>query len=131
MKSIFRMIHVGLCNSFMHWRNSSTNHDSAAFLIMFGSTMYIWAVATVLLFIVDVPVPTAGKVSYLLPVLSFFAALIISYITFKRPYNYRRTLKRYREMSRISKFTINALSLVYVFFSPAFYISFALAVSGK
>jgi hypothetical protein len=125
------MIHVGLCNSVMHWRNSSTNHDSAAFLIMFGSTMYIWAIATVLLFVIDVRIPIAGKVSYLLPASSFFAALIISHLTFKRPYNYRRTLKRYREMSRISKYTINTLSLFYVFFSPAFYIIFALAVSGK
>jgi hypothetical protein len=128
---IFRMIHIGLCNSVMHWRYSSTNHDNAAFLIVFGSTSYLWGVATLMLFAIDFQVPTTGKFSYILPVLSFFGATLISYITFKNPLNYLHALRRYKSMTRIGKYAINALSLIYVLLSPAFYLMLALVTSGK
>ena len=125
------MIHIGLCNSVMHWRYNSTNHDNAAFLIVFGSTFYLWGVTTLLMFAINVQVPTTGKLSYILPVFSFFGATLISYITFNNPLSYLHALRRYKSMTRIGKYAINALSLIYVFLSPAFYLMLALVVSGK
>lgn len=124
---ILRTIHIGLCNSVMHWKSSSKNHEKAAFLVMFGTTFYLWSILTIVLFKAGIQAPYAGNFKYSLPILSIVLASVFNHYSFKDLKGYRYTLKSYKRLSKSLRYSINLVSVLFVFGSPAAYI---LAISG-
>lgn len=119
---ILRMIHIGLCNSVMHWKSSTKNHEKAAFVIIFGTTFYLWSILTVSLFKAGIQAPYAGNFKYSLPILCIVLAAVFNHYSFKDMKGYRCTLKAYKRLSKSLRYSINLVSVLFVFCSPATYI---------
>jgi hypothetical protein len=115
---LLRMMHIGLCNSIMHWKSSRKNHEKAAVLVMFGTTFYLWAILTFVLYKLGVQDPNSGNIKYLLPITCVFFASIFNHYTFKNLNGYRHTLKVYKNLPKSFIYIINLLAVVFVFASP-------------
>jgi len=124
------MIHIGLCNSIMHWKSRSKNHEKAAFLVIFGSTFYLWSISTIVLFKMGVEAPYSGNFKYSLPIACIVLASIFNYYSFKHLKSYRHTLKAYRKLPKSLNYIINLIAVLFVFGSPVTYILVTSAVIG-
>jgi hypothetical protein len=124
------MIHIGLCNSIMHWKSRSKNHEKAAFLVIFGTTFYLWSISTIVLFNMGVDAPYSGNFKYLLPITCIVLASILNHFSFKHIIGYRHSLKAYKSLSKPLTYIINLIAVLFVFGSPATYILVTSAVIG-
>ena len=124
------MIHIGLCNSIMHWKSSSKNHEKSAFLVIFGSTFYLWSISTIVLFNIGIEAPYSGNFKYLLPITCIVLASIFNHYSFKHINGYRHSLKAYKNLPKPLTYIINLIAVLFVFGSPATYILVTSAVIG-
>ncbi len=114
---ITHLILIGLCNSVMGWRHSSTNHYKAKMLIQLGSAFYIWSLALHIGHYWNLELPTSGDAMLFLPAICFIIVNLFHWRCFKSPKIHRNTLKWYKSQRESTSGMINLFSIVYVFAS--------------
>ncbi|MEZ9823340.1 hypothetical protein AB4238_22410, partial [Shewanella sp. 10N.286.45.A1] len=93
----------------MHWKSSSKNHEKAAFLVIFGSTFYLWSISTIVLFNIGIEAPYSGNFKYLLPITCIVLASIFNHYSFKHINRYRHSLKAYKNLPKPLTYLINLI----------------------
>jgi hypothetical protein len=125
---IFRMLHIGLCNSVMGWKRSSENHDKAAFLIMYGCTFFSWLILDLLSISVGIKISPDSNYFLFMAAFAFAFSWGIVRHSLKLRTEYRKNLTKYRSASKLYRYAICTMAIAFVFLSFAIFLIVSLYV---
>jgi hypothetical protein len=101
----------------MHWSDASKNKYNAQSLIVLGLSFYFWIATSLILNQFNFQIPIGSNLKYVEPLFCLVLATLINHISFKNKDDYCKTLDLYNSFSREVIYSINVLSVVFVFCS--------------